>query len=99
MLKETGLRELFSSVFTAGELGFKKPSPEIFIKAQERTSIPPTQLWYVGDTMHLDSEPALKAGWNAILLVSPQEMLKRSAYDKRVHLAQTLIDIPNIMYG
>jgi len=49
ILEETGLRRHFPVVVISGEVGIKKPNPEIFSSALDAVDIPPERIAYVGD--------------------------------------------------
>lgn len=95
VINELNLKKLFKYIFTAGELGFKKPSEEIFKCVQERTPLPASQLWYVGDSMVIDCEPAIKAGWNAILVNRD----KKDFFHEKIKTVQSLDEVNSIIYG
>ena len=58
----------FADVFVSEELGVAKPSLEFYRKALEQIGIAPNEIIYVGDSVKLDLEPALKLGINALLI-------------------------------
>jgi len=49
VLKETGLNRQFQVVVVSGEIGIKKPDPEIFAPAVAAVGISPERIAYVGD--------------------------------------------------
>ncbi len=55
------------SIFSC-KVGVAKPDIKIFIYAQEKMGLDAQELLYVGDSFEHDVEPALKAGWKAVLL-------------------------------
>jgi putative hydrolase of the HAD superfamily len=55
-------------VFISAEVGFAKPSREMFDHAALALGLPPAQLLHVGDSASADAAGALSAGWNAALL-------------------------------
>jgi len=57
-------------------LGCKKPSPDLFRQAVERTGEPAERCWMVGDSYELDIEPALASGMHAIWVLRAPEREK-----------------------
>ncbi len=68
VLAELGFSDSISSVLTAGELGWKKPSPRFFAALAVRLDLPPEQILHVGNSARLDVEAAQRAGMQAVLL-------------------------------
>ncbi|GEM_PF-3672236 len=64
ILKDLGVYDKFKWIITAGELGVKKPSLQVFSDLKELTGF--NDLTYVGNSLELDIEPAKKAGWKTI---------------------------------
>lgn len=64
VLEELGLAKYFRWIITAGELGVKKPSHEVFNRLRDLTGF--SDLTYIGNSLELDIEPAKKAGWSTI---------------------------------
>lgn len=58
----------FSKIITSEELQCAKPAPEFYEKATAIIAEDPNQIMFIGDSVKLDIEPALKAGWNALLI-------------------------------
>lgn len=58
----------FTDIFVSEELGVAKPSLEFYGKAMEKIGLEPKDIIYVGDSVKLDLEPALKTGMNAFLI-------------------------------
>ena len=50
LLSELGLEAFFETVIVSGDVGVKKPDPQIFQGALDRTGLQPEQVVYVGDT-------------------------------------------------
>lgn len=95
VIEELNLSNVFSYIFTAGELGIKKPSVDIFKRAQETTPLPASQLWYVGDSIELDCEPAIRAGWKAILVNRDNKVITNS----QIKSASGISEVTAIIYG
>lgn len=66
MLGELGVAEHLDGIFSAGELGWKKPSIEFFKALEGRVRHEPSALVHVGNDAILDIEPARRAGWSAV---------------------------------
>ena len=58
----------FERVVGSAEAGVEKPDVELYRTAARGLSCDPGEIAYVGDSIRLDVEPALRLGWNAILL-------------------------------
>lgn len=67
LLSELGLVELFEAIVISGEAGSKKPDPQIFALALQRTALRPHEVVYVGDTAE-DIRGARAAGICPILI-------------------------------
>lgn len=59
---------VFSTVITSEELECAKPSVEFYSKAIKSIGVPPENIIYVGDSIKLDMEPAVKKGMTAYLI-------------------------------
>lgn len=58
----------FTNVLVSEELGIHKPSEEFYRRAIEQIGLPAGDIVYVGDSIKLDLEPALKLGMRALLI-------------------------------
>jgi FMN phosphatase YigB (HAD superfamily) len=65
--------DFFSGVFTAGELGWKKPSPKFFKTIEDRIHLTPHEILHMGNDKKLDIQAAENAGWRA-LHFSPSDL-------------------------
>jgi putative hydrolase of the HAD superfamily len=65
-IKNAGLESYFDFVFTADQVGFKKPHPQIFIHALNQTKADPKKSLMIGDSLEADILGALAQGMNAI---------------------------------
>jgi HAD superfamily hydrolase (TIGR01549 family) len=72
VLRETGLDRYFETVVISGEVGVKKPNPEIFRIALRATNLSAEEVVYVGDTQD-DVDGAKAAGIRPILIVRKEE--------------------------
>ncbi|MEM9652666.1 MAG: HAD family hydrolase [Actinomycetota bacterium] len=59
-----GFRDLVAAVVVSGDLGIKKPAPEIFHRAAELTGAPLAGAWMVGDSAIHDIEGGRAVGVN-----------------------------------
>jgi len=66
-LRELDLSQHLDEVFVAGDLLWKKPSLAFYQGIEARLALPPSSLLHIGNNADLDVEPALRAGWSAIL--------------------------------
>ena len=66
LLQELGLTQYFTSTFTAGELGWKKPAVEFFHTIAKIIEVAPHEIIHLGNDERLDVTPAMEAGWNAV---------------------------------
>lgn len=65
---EANFNVTFAHVLVSEELGIHKPSVEFYRRAIEQIGLPPEDIVYVGDSIKLDLEPALKMGLRALLI-------------------------------
>jgi putative hydrolase of the HAD superfamily len=68
VLGRVGLAPLLDGVLTAAELGVRKPSSEIFMRALAVAGVSPNQAMHVGDSIEEDVAGARAAGIEAVLL-------------------------------
>jgi putative hydrolase of the HAD superfamily len=73
-LAKAGLGDLIELVIDSQEVGFSKPSPEIFRVALERLALEPSQVWHVGDSVFHDINGARSASIAKAVLVDPFEL-------------------------
>lgn len=58
----------FDWILGSEDQRMRKPDPAFFRLACQSTGLPPEQIAFVGDSMRLDIEPALRLGFRAILV-------------------------------
>ena len=68
LLERTGLQNYFDLVIISDEAGCKKPNPEIFNLALDRTRLKPEEVIYVGDNILDDICGASSAGIRPVLI-------------------------------
>lgn len=67
VVRECGLEDAFDTIIVSAEVEAKKPDPEIFRIAMERTGVQPGSVVHVGDTDE-DVQGAILAGIRPILI-------------------------------
>jgi FMN phosphatase YigB (HAD superfamily) len=67
VLSEMGFAPFFSDIITAGDLGWKKPSPKFFQGISERIQLPVAELLHVGNNHHFDVVAARDTGMQSVL--------------------------------
>ena len=65
-IKNSGLDSYFDFVFTAEQLGYKKPHPQIFIQALRQTQADPKKSLMIGDSLEADILGAMAQGMHAV---------------------------------
>jgi epoxide hydrolase-like predicted phosphatase len=68
------LSELFDAVTISGEVGLRKPAPEIYVLAAQRVGLEPAQCVFVDD-LPFNLEPAAELGMATVHHVSPDETI------------------------
>lgn len=68
ILEQEKISHFFDVYYTAGQVGFWKPSPRIFERALQELQIEPTQAVYVGDNPFADCNAAKNANITPILI-------------------------------
>jgi putative hydrolase of the HAD superfamily len=67
-LETLAIADHFACVVISGDLGHRKPSPEIFLEACARLGTPPRKAAYVGDRYEIDALGARAAGLTGVWL-------------------------------
>jgi 2-haloalkanoic acid dehalogenase type II len=96
ILRETGLDSFFKTIVVSGEVGIKKPNPEIFRIAIKRTGLQADEVVHVGDTRE-DVDGAKAAGIRPILIArreDPQRprILDYTRKDEQISYREGVID-------
>ncbi len=68
LLESLGLTDHLQFILTSAEVGFEKPSPEIFLHAAEKARASVSEILHVGDRPTDDVEGALNAGMQGLLI-------------------------------
>jgi putative hydrolase of the HAD superfamily len=69
-LKKFGIEKYFRAVVLSVACGFRKPNPNIFRAALDRTGLSPDRCMYVGDTLSRDIEGSKGAGFRTSVLLT-----------------------------
>jgi FMN phosphatase YigB (HAD superfamily) len=67
-LERSGLSAAFAFQVYSDEIGVFKPHPEMILSAARELYIPPSQCWFVGDSIARDVECGRRAGVGATIL-------------------------------
>jgi FMN phosphatase YigB (HAD superfamily) len=67
-LQERGLDRYFGVILVSGEVGYRKPHPEIFLRALRELGVSPAEAVHVGDRPDTDGAGAKGVGMSFILL-------------------------------
>lgn len=65
-LRAVGLADSFDSIVVSGEVGVRKPDPDLYRIAERR--LPADEYVFVADDLDRDIRPAIACGWQGILL-------------------------------
>lgn len=68
ILSELKLRRYFDNIYISTELGMEKPSECVYRKVASALAVHPSTLLHIGNSPSNDYKPAIRAGWNALLL-------------------------------
>ena len=68
----TRWEELFDATVISGEVGIRKPDPEIYALAAERLGVPPQEIVFVDDIQH-NLPPAEEIGMSTIHHTDPEK--------------------------
>ncbi len=67
-LEERGLDRYFGVILVSGEVGYRKPHPEIFLRALRELGVSPGEAVHVGDRTDTDGKGARGVGMRLVLL-------------------------------
>jgi len=90
--KNLGIDKYIDSSVLSCRVGFAKPNIEIFDYARKLFNMKKKELLYIGDSIEYDIKPALRAGWNAILL-SRDRIIDKSP----VSVISNLYELENVL--
>jgi FMN phosphatase YigB (HAD superfamily) len=79
--------EKFSNIFISEKEKVSKPSLQFFNRVFEKLNFEPQEILYIGDSIKLDMEPALKIGMNVLLID------RENYFDNFINRINTLANI------
>lgn len=68
LLRDLGLTSHFNSIVVSCDVGFRKPSPAMFMTAARQLALTPAEILHIGDSRREDFEGARQAGFAALFL-------------------------------
>lgn len=77
-LDRFGVAGYFDAIIVSADVGWRKPSPKIFMKALQTMRIAALETVYVGDELDHDVEGAMKVGMHTVLLKRPSTNMAAS---------------------
>ena len=83
--------EFFEKLFISSEIGFEKPSQEIFREVERVLGTSPKDMLHLGDSYSRDLQGALSAGWQASLYSKEKCELPQDVV--RIERFQELLDL------
>lgn len=92
-LEELGMGWL-DPVVTSTAAGIRKPDERLFARALEVVGLPASHVLFLGDSVHLDVEPALRVGMRAALY-DPDDLFKYTPVDR----IRSLGDLEGLLGG
>ena len=98
VLAECGLGDAFDVIIVSAEVGVKKPDPEIFRIALERTGLEPGRVIHVGDTDE-DVHGAVRAGIRPILIQRDGENAPDQPFDFHAEDAKRRVPTSRATHG
>lgn len=94
-LVRMGIHALFGTVLISGEVGLRKPDPEIFRAAARRLKVLPQECVFIGDNLEADYHGSRKAGMVSVWInrrskPSPPGVLEISSFSEIPALLQAM---------
>ncbi len=98
LLEKFDLVGFFDAIVISGDVGWRKPSPKIFMRALDALRVAPSEAVFVGDAPYHDIQGAKKMGMKTILLKkSSEEDVTNESPDKIIsrieELPQALLEL------
>jgi HAD superfamily hydrolase (TIGR01549 family) len=93
LLNKFDIRKYFERVVISVEIGWRKPRPEIFLKALELLNLASGDALYVGDNYHADVVGAKSVGMDVIWINRKDERI----YDQKYHPNHTVSKFTDII--
>lgn len=99
---EYGLEGYMECVITSADVGYRKPSADIFRVAERKMHLQPSQIAYVGDTISRDVRGVRNAGWQLMIQIDNPLVAHRDAKMQGLGYApdykiRDLMEIPEII--
>lgn len=95
ILREQGLRSLFTNVSESFHVGAAKPSLDIFLHALSSVDASPEECVFIGDNIENDMKPAKSLGMKTILYVTDYSGSKTPEVDLEINELGLLRDFFN----
>jgi putative hydrolase of the HAD superfamily len=92
-LERIGIIQYFSTIVTSGDMGYAKPSKEIFISACEKAEATPYDCIYIGDDINTDVIGCKSAGMKGIWL----NRVDNSSSEIDIVTVQNLFEVPELI--
>ena len=89
----TEIDSFFSSIIISGEVGLRKPNPEIFKKSAKELDLSLAEILYVGDQLENDALGAFNAGMYGVLINRTNQIYEKSA----IKIISRLTELPQII--
>ncbi len=98
-LRKVGIHRYFNAIVVSEDVGWRKPSPEIFKDALSRLQVAPAEVVYIGDSPIEDIKGAKDAGLKTVFVPSQFNSLKDLAESRQEpdHTAKDLQIISKIL--
>jgi HAD superfamily hydrolase (TIGR01509 family) len=94
-LQQLNILNFFTVRLYSYQFKFRKPDVRIFKTAAERIGQPPQNVIFVGDRISTDIKPALKAGMQAVLKITPTNHSKK--VPKNAFRINRLSELPQLI--
>ncbi|MGB7293588.1 MAG: HAD family hydrolase [Thermodesulfobacteriota bacterium] len=96
LLSKFDIRKYFESVVISVEVGWRKPRPEIFLKALELLNLDPRDALYVGDNYYADVVGAKSVGIDVVWINRKDEKVYDQKYRPN-HTVSKLTELINLI--
>ncbi|MHA1944541.1 MAG: HAD family hydrolase [Candidatus Hodarchaeales archaeon] len=89
----TKIEPFFDSIIISGEVGLRKPLPEIFQRSAKELNLSLNEILYVGDHLEIDALGALNAGMYGVWINRTEQIHKKSD----IRMISKLTDLPHVI--
>jgi putative hydrolase of the HAD superfamily len=96
LLNKFDIRKYFERVVISVEVGWRKPRPEIFLKALELLNLGPGDALYVGDNYQADVVGAKSVGMDVIWINRKDDKIADQKYHPN-HTVSNFTEIINLI--